>query len=266
MTRVAVKHRFTASAERVYDAWLDPAKMRKFLYTTATGEIVRCDVDGRVGGKYAIIDRRNGEDVLHEGTYLELERPRKIVFTLRVPKYSPEEDRVTIEITPLVDGCELTLTTHPPDEWADETHRGWTMILDVLNETLPAEAPTCGAGLAQHAAVPRRVAIYIEELGETLELHRAMLVLDDANSKSEDDIYRELAASYRDIAARLRVAADRMSTQSGLPMGTHDQSRWTDAHMKAFARFVHEQVALASVLRMAAARDEQILVSMQKKS
>jgi uncharacterized protein YndB with AHSA1/START domain len=142
MTRVAVTHRFAVSAERVYDAWLDPAKMRNFLYATATGEVVRCDVDAHVGGRYTIVDRRNGEDVLHEGTYLELERPRKIVFTLCVPKYSPHEDQVTIEIAPLEHGCELTLTTETDDQWADDTQRGWTMILDVLNDTLPAEGET----------------------------------------------------------------------------------------------------------------------------
>jgi hypothetical protein len=190
----------------------------------------------------------------------------RIVFTLRVPKYSPDEDRVTIEITPLADGCELTLTAQTADEWADNTQRGWTMILDVLNEILPAEAPTCGAGLAQHGAVPRRVAIYLAELSETLELHRAMLVLDDANSKNEDDVYRDLAASYCEIAAKLREAADRMSAQSALPMGRHDENKWTDAHMKAFASFVYEQGALASVLRAAAGRDEQMLASMQAKS
>jgi hypothetical protein len=114
--------------------------------------------------------------------------------------------------------------------------------------------------------VPRRVAIYLAELAETLELHRAMLVLDDVNSRKEDDGYRELAASYRDIAAKLREAADRMFAQSDLPMGTHDESKWTDAHVKAFARFVHEQGALASVLRVAARRDEQMLASMQTKS
>jgi uncharacterized protein YndB with AHSA1/START domain len=264
MNNVTIKHRFAASAERLYDAWIDPEKMRRFLYTTATGEIVRCDVDARVGGKYTIVDRRNGEDVLHEGTYLELERPSRIVFTLRVPKYAPNENRVTIEIEPLTSGCELTLRTQTADEWADDFQRGWAMILDVLDEALPAEAPTCGAGLAQHAAVPRRIAIYLAELAETLELHRAMLVLDDESSKKEDAVYRDLAASYRDVAANLKETADRMSAQRDLPMGAHDQSQWTDKHMKAFARFVHEQGALASVLRMAAVRDERMLASMQK--
>lgn len=265
MTRVIVKHRFAASAERVYDAWLDPEKARRFLFTTATGEIVRCDVDARVGGKYAIVNRRNGEDVLHEGTYLELERPRRIVFTLRVPQYAPDEDRVTIEIEPLAQGCELTLTTQTADEWADDTQRGWAMFLDVLDETLPEQAPSCGAGLAQHAVVPRRVAVYLAELAETLELHREMLLLSDPSSKAEDEVYRDLAASYRDVAAKLRDAADRMAAQRDLPMGAHDESQWTDKHMKAFARFVHEQGALVSVLRVAAARDEQMLASMQEK-
>jgi uncharacterized protein YndB with AHSA1/START domain len=265
MTGVTVTHRFAASAERVYDAWLDPQKARMFLYTTVTGEIVRCDLDARVGGKYAIVDRRNGEDVLHEGTYLELERPRRIVFSLRVPKYSPDEDRVTIEIKPLATGCELTLTTQTSDEWAEDTRRGWAMILDVLDETLPGDIATCGVGLAQHAAIPRRIAFYLGELAETLELHRMMLVLEDSNAKREDDVYRDLSANFRSIATQLMETAGRMSAQDALPMGAHDETKWSDKHLKAFSRFVHEQGALASVLRVAAARDEQMLASMYKR-
>ena len=102
--------------------------------------------------------------------------------------------------------------------WADDTQRGWAMILDVLDETLPADAPTCGAGLAQHAAVPRRVAIFLAELAQTLELHRALLVLDDTISRNEDAVYSDLASSYRDTAEKLREAADRMSAQQDLPM------------------------------------------------
>ena len=266
MTKVTVKHRFAASAERVYDAWLDPAKVSKFLYTTATGQIVRCELDPRVGGKYAIVDRRGEEEILHEGTYLELDRPRRLVFTLRVPKYSPQEDRVSIEITPLDHGCELTLTTETSDDWADDTQRGWSMILDVLDETLPAEAPSCGVGLAQHAVVPRRFAIYLSELAETLDRHREMLVGSEESTLREDDVYRQLAVDFRGIAEALKSAAERLDSQRGLAMGAHDESKRTDAHAKAFARFVHEQGALVSVLRAAAVRDEAMLAEMQKQS
>jgi uncharacterized protein YndB with AHSA1/START domain len=266
MTSISVTHRFLASAERVYDAWLNPETTRRFLYATATGQIVRCEVDAQVGGRYAIIDRRRGEDVLHEGTYLELDRPRRIVFTLRVPTFSPAEDRVIVDIQPLPQGCDLTLRTETADEWAEDTKRGWAMILDVLDEVLPAEAVTCGIGLAQHATVPRRMAIYLGELAKTLDLHRTMLVPEDSNSKREDEVYRDLAAGYRDISASLQAVADRMAGQRDLPMGAHDEHKWTDQHMTAFAHLVHEEGALASVLHVASERDEQMLASMRKSS
>jgi uncharacterized protein YndB with AHSA1/START domain len=263
VTRLTVKHGFGASAERVYDAWLDPKIARQFLYTTGTTEVVRCEIDARVGGKFTIVDKRDAEEVLHEGTYLEMERPRRLVFTLRVPKYSPDEDRITVDITPLERGCELTLTTETADEWADDTQRGWTMILDVLDEVLPGDASTCGAGLAQHAAVPRRIAIYLSELSGTLELHREMLVLNDPVSRREDEVYRDLATSYRRIAADLKAIAERMAAQLELPMGEHDESKWSSAQLKAFAGFVHEETALASLLHKAADRDGKMLASMQ---
>jgi hypothetical protein len=140
------------------------------------------------------------------------------------------------------------------------------MILDVLGETVPGEVHSCGAGLAQHATVPQRIAIYLAELGETLELHRAMLVLDDPDARQEDGVYRDLAGSYRAIAASLTETAARMAAQRDLPQGKHDESKWSDAHMKSFARFVHEQGALATVLRVAAARDEEMLASMRQGS
>ena len=264
-TDVTVNHRFPVPAERVFDAWLDPGQARHFLFTTATGDVVRCDIDARAGGRYAIVDRRNGEDVLHEGTYAEINRPRRLVFTLRVPKYSPDEDRVVVDIEPIAHGCDLRLTTQTPQEWADDTRRGWAMILDVLDQVLPLEAPTCGAGLAQHSVVPRRIAAYLAELAETLELHRAMLVLDRSASNAEDDVYRDLAARFRELAGTVRDTADHMAAQLGLPMGAHDQAKWTGNNMKAFQKFVHEQGALVSVLLVAARRDEEMLASMREK-
>jgi len=139
---VRVTHRFRASAERVFDAWLDPAMARRFLFTTPTGEIVRADIDARVGGTFVLTDRRDGEDVEHTGEYLELDRPRRLAFTFRVPKYSQAEDRVEIEIVPLESGCELTLThTLAPEaaEWADSAAEGWTGILRGLAKALGEE-------------------------------------------------------------------------------------------------------------------------------
>jgi uncharacterized protein YndB with AHSA1/START domain len=134
---LSVTHRFTASPERVFDAWLDPEKARKWLFATETGEMVRAEVDARVGGAFCFTDRRDGEDVEHVGEYLEIERPRRLVFTFSVPKFSGHVTQVSIEIVPLETGCELTLTHKGVlSEWAERTRGGWTMLLNNLAATV----------------------------------------------------------------------------------------------------------------------------------
>ena len=131
---VRVTRRFNASPERVFDAWLDPSKASKFLFATSDGKMMRAEIDARVGGKFNFTDRRPGEgDVEHVGEYVEIDRPRRLVFTFAVPKYSPVFTRVTIEIKPLDKGCDLTLTHEGVlSEWADKTREGWSGILDGL--------------------------------------------------------------------------------------------------------------------------------------
>ena len=130
---VRVKHRFTASPERVFDAWLDPERARRFLFATPTGQMVQAETDPRVGGRFTFTDRRDGVDVVHTGEYLEIDRPRRLVFTFGVPTYSPVMTEVSIEIAPLDDGCELTLTHEGvPPEYAERNVEGWTRILAAL--------------------------------------------------------------------------------------------------------------------------------------
>ena len=133
---VRATRRFHASPERVFDAWLDPQKARKFLFATPTGEMVRAKIDPRVGGSFLFVDRRDGVDVDHTGEYLEIDRPRRLAFTFSVPHFSAEITRVFIEIVPVEDGCELTLTHEGvlPD-WESRTRAGWSGILDQLNAT-----------------------------------------------------------------------------------------------------------------------------------
>lgn len=133
---VTITRRFDFPIERVFDAWLDPAKAGKFLFVTPTGNMVRVHIDARVGGAF-IITRRDGEDVEHVGTYLEIDRPRRLVFTFSVPKFSTQITRVSIDLKPLPTGCELTLTHEGVlPEWLDRTRQGWGMIVDQLAASL----------------------------------------------------------------------------------------------------------------------------------
>jgi two-component system, cell cycle response regulator DivK len=137
MAPIRVERRFDAPCERVFDAWLDPETVGNWLFATPDGEMVRVALDPRVSGRYEIVERRDGEDVLHSGVYEEIERPRRLVFTLQVPRYSQESSRVTVELLPAEGGCSLILDAGEaaPDD-AAEYEQGWSTILDGLAKQL----------------------------------------------------------------------------------------------------------------------------------
>jgi uncharacterized protein YndB with AHSA1/START domain len=134
---LTVRHRHPFPDERVFDAWLHPPVASRWLFRTPDGENVRCDIDARPGGTFVITDRRAGEDVEHCGTYLELVRPRRLVFTFSVPKYSSEETTVMVDLAPAGTGCEVTLVHHGvPADWAEQTEQGWRDLLARLDDLL----------------------------------------------------------------------------------------------------------------------------------
>jgi uncharacterized protein YndB with AHSA1/START domain len=132
-----VTRRFNASPERVFDAWLDVEKVRKW-FAPGMGEMVRVETDPRIGGSFFFVQRRNGQDVEHTGEYVEIDRPRRLVFTWRVPP-STDSSRVSIDIVPLEAGSEVTLTHELHPDWAEYASRAegaWANMLDAIAQTL----------------------------------------------------------------------------------------------------------------------------------
>ena len=64
-TTVRVSRAYRAPAERVFDAWLNAKQAARFLFATPTGEMVRAEIDARVGGKFNFTERRDGDDIEH---------------------------------------------------------------------------------------------------------------------------------------------------------------------------------------------------------
>ena len=134
---VSVTRRFDVSPERVFDAWLDPKVASRWLFTSSTSQANDTQIDARVGGKWRISDRRGDVDYMGHGEYLEIDRPRRLVFTFGMPQFSPAFNRVTVEIEPDGTGSILTLTHEGvPESDKAGLEMGWGDMFDHLTTVL----------------------------------------------------------------------------------------------------------------------------------
>jgi len=143
--KVVVTHSFSASPERVFDAWLDPEMIGKWMFSPALlqQEVVSITLDPRVGGSFSFVVRRQGKEIDHIGKYLEIDRPRRLVFTWGIRQDSGDSSRVMVDIVAQATGSELTLTHELDPAWADyesRTRDSWAKMLQVLDDTLSASA------------------------------------------------------------------------------------------------------------------------------
>jgi uncharacterized protein YndB with AHSA1/START domain len=137
--KIKAIHRYNVPAEIVFDTLLNPAKAKKFMFATVSGKMIRAEIDPKVGGRFVFVERRPGGDAEHYGEYVELEKPRRIQFRFAVQENAKESDLVSIDISSLKSGCEVTLTHEVKEEFAhlgDQIQSGWDGILDGLGENL----------------------------------------------------------------------------------------------------------------------------------
>lgn len=136
--KIDVSKDFEVSAEQVFDAWLDQENIGKWLFATDTGVMKQVEIDARVGGAFFIEELRGDDLAPHYGTYLEIDRPRKLVFEFSTSK-EETPSLVTIEITKTQGGCHLKLTHEMEAKWTDYKDmaiNGWTMVLQGLGKML----------------------------------------------------------------------------------------------------------------------------------
>ncbi|MEO8365003.1 MAG: SRPBCC domain-containing protein [Pseudoxanthomonas sp.] len=140
---VRLSHYFEASPEHVFDAWLVPRTLGQWMFGPRVRDenVVRLDVDPRVGGSFSLKVERDGKLVDHVGQYLEIERPHRLVFSWAVKDESDDApSEVHIDINAAGSGCVLTLNHRMDAKWsdyADLTRKGWATMLDALASLFP---------------------------------------------------------------------------------------------------------------------------------
>ena len=131
---VQLRRRVKAGAEEIFDLWTKPELMVRWMSPFPGAVNCKASCDLRPGGAFslAMSSGESRRDV--SGTYVQIDRPRKLVFTWMGPLTNNVNTLVTLELDPHGDETDLVLTHERlPTAAIVEGHtRGWGNILDHL--------------------------------------------------------------------------------------------------------------------------------------
>jgi uncharacterized protein YndB with AHSA1/START domain len=134
---VTVRREIAAPAEVLFDAWLDAQSLGSWLRPAGIRE-TRAETDPRVGGTFRIVMADDESSTEHTGTYREIDRPRRLVFTWSSPSTRFRDSVVTVTFEPSSNNSTVVEIQHVelPDEEARASHHaGWTDALRELDRT-----------------------------------------------------------------------------------------------------------------------------------
>lgn len=133
---IVVERLLPAPPEDVFAAWSDPESLSTWL---CPGDMERAtvEVDFRVGGAFRVVMHGAERDYAQHGEYLEIDAPKRLVFTWVSDWVAPEEARtvVTVSLEPADRDRTRLLLVHEelPDTGTYDGHaQGWTSIVDKL--------------------------------------------------------------------------------------------------------------------------------------
>ncbi len=133
-----VSHQLPYPPERVFNAWLDPKMLAKFMIPGPGMTVPEAHSDAAVGGRFKIIMRTpDGDDLPHEGEYTAIDPHDRLQFTWNSP-YSQDDSTVTLTFNAENGGTNIRLhhVRFPNEESRDNHEGGWTLILQAMEGAL----------------------------------------------------------------------------------------------------------------------------------
>lgn len=140
-TSLALTRSFDAAAGAVFQAWIDPAQVARWIGPRSVKATVE-KMEARIGGAYRIVmHEASGATHTVEGIYREIAPAKRLVFTwawLDEAGKRGHESLVTIELRSLGKKTEMTLRHERFDskESRDRHDHGWSGSFDKLAEVL----------------------------------------------------------------------------------------------------------------------------------
>lgn len=139
---LTVRREIAASAEVLFDAWLDADSLGTWLKPDGIRE-TRAETDPREGGEFRIVMVQDEAELLHSGIYREIDRPRRLVFTWSSHATKFRDSLVTVTFEPSSEGSTV-VEIHQvglPDEESRASHdAGWSGCLRGLDRTFGSHA------------------------------------------------------------------------------------------------------------------------------
>lgn len=136
---LTINRTIPASREAVFNAWLSPEILAKFMATPKGGSApTRVSNDPVKGGRFSIVMMNGDKEIPHAGTYLEIDPHSRLIFTWESP-YSLDDSVVTIDLTePKPGTTDLTLrhVKFRSEEARDGHREGWGAILGNLADVI----------------------------------------------------------------------------------------------------------------------------------
>lgn len=132
---LVVRRTIAASAEELFDAWLDPEAMAIWMRPGDIRSTVAV-VDARVGGRYEIVMKGDENTYPHIGVYQVINRPRQLVFTWNSRGTQQKDSLVTVDFLSRGAATEVVITHERlPDDSIASHDKGWSSALAKLDQT-----------------------------------------------------------------------------------------------------------------------------------
>jgi uncharacterized protein YndB with AHSA1/START domain len=131
---VIVRRIIAASAEDLFDAWLDPEALATWMRPGAVHSSV-AKVEPYVGGSYEVTMMGQSGPIIHKGVYRHIDRPRRLVFTWASMGTEMRDTLVTVDFVRVGKGTEVVVTHEQLPDSAKAGHSiGWTRGLEYLEQ------------------------------------------------------------------------------------------------------------------------------------